>query len=56
MALMNAHSYWKQAQGEILEDKTSRVSTPDVNKHSMYNNLKLLSINMRKDQMNAMPS
>ena len=38
-SLMNARSNCKQAQGEIHDDKTSSLSTPDVIKHSMPNDL-----------------
>ena len=32
---MNARSYGKQAQGEILNDKTTSHTTGDVIKHNM---------------------
>ena len=38
-SLMNAHIYWKQAQGEIHDNKTSSLSTGDVIKHSISDDL-----------------
>ena len=46
---MNARSYWKQAQGEIHDDKTSYLSTRDIIKHSKS----VLSINVKKDKMDV---
>ena len=54
---MNAHSYWKQTQGEIPDDKTSSLQIWDVIKQSMSDYLILfLSINQEKDKMDAKPN
>ena len=39
LSLMNARSYWKQAQGEIPDDKASSLSARDVIKHSNCDDL-----------------
>ena len=41
---MNARSYWKQAQGDIPEDKTSSLSTRDVIKDKMTDDFILFRV------------
>ena len=38
-SLMNGRSYWKKSQGEIPDDKTSSLSTRDVTKHRVFDDL-----------------
>ena len=45
---IKANSYWKQAQGEIPDEKTSSLSTRDVNKHSLSHDLIPCSVNLKK--------